>query len=53
MCLVLSMSRKERFEAFIEYFSATASEPETELNYTNPFELLVAVVLSPNVQMNE
>lgn len=40
------MTKKERFEAFVEYFSESYPQPETELNYSNPFELLVAVVLS-------
>lgn len=40
------MRKKERFEAFIEYFDNNFPAPETELRYTNPFELLVAVVLS-------
>lgn len=40
------MTRKERYEAFIDHFSRNFPEAETELNYSNPFELLVAVVLS-------
>lgn len=40
------MLRKERYKAFIEYFSSHQPDAETELNYTNPFELLVAVILS-------
>ena len=40
------MTKKERFEAFVGYFSESYPQPETELNYSNPFELLVAVVLS-------
>ncbi len=40
------MTRKERYKAFIDYFSENLPEAETELNYSNPFELLVAVVLS-------
>ncbi len=40
------MTKKERFEAFVTYFSKSYPEPETELHYSNPFELLVAVVLS-------
>jgi endonuclease-3 len=40
------MTKKERYEAFISYFSEHQPEAETELNYSNPFELLVAVVLS-------
>jgi endonuclease III len=40
------MTRKERFEQFIQYFSQHQPEAETELYYENPFQLLVAVVLS-------
>lgn len=40
------MTRKERYEKFVAYFSENQPEAETELNYGNPFELLVAVVLS-------
>ncbi|MEP5160356.1 endonuclease III domain-containing protein, partial [Ekhidna sp.] len=40
------MTKKERFEAFVTYFSESYPQPETELQYSNPFELLVAVVLS-------
>lgn len=40
------MTKKERYEAFVSHFSENFPEPETELKYRNPFELLVAVVLS-------
>ena len=40
------MTRKERYEAFVDHFSENFPEAETELRYENPFELLVAVVLS-------
>jgi endonuclease-3 len=40
------MKRKERYEAFVSHFEHNFPEAETELHYTNPFELLVAVVLS-------
>jgi endonuclease-3 len=40
------MNRKQRFEEFVAYFSANQPEAETELHYTNPYELLVAVILS-------
>ncbi|WP_207534997.1 endonuclease III [Desertivirga arenae] len=40
------MLRKERFKAFVDYFSRNNPEAKTELNYTNPYELLVAVSLS-------
>ena len=40
------MLRKERFDKFIGHFSENNPEAETELNYNNPFELLIAVILS-------
>lgn len=40
------MNRKERYQHFIEYFSTHQPEAETELLYDNPYQLLVAVILS-------
>ena len=40
------MTKKERFKLFVEYFSEHNPNAETELNYSNPYELLVAVILS-------
>lgn len=40
------MTKKERFKEFISYFVEHKPEPETELGYRNPYELLVAVILS-------
>ena len=40
------MTKKERFERVIAYFSKHAPDVQTELEYTNPFQLLVAVILS-------
>jgi endonuclease-3 len=40
------MTIKERYEGIIEWFSENMPDAATELNYSNPFELLVAVVLS-------
>ena len=40
------MNKKELFEKIIEYFSKSMPKPETELLYKNPFQLLVAVILS-------
>lgn len=40
------MQKKERFERFVAYFSEHQPIAETELHYTNPYELLVAVILS-------
>ncbi|MFR9503498.1 MAG: endonuclease III [Rikenellaceae bacterium] len=40
------MKQKERYEAIIEWFQANMPIAESELNYRNPYELLVAVSLS-------
>lgn len=40
------MLKKDRYKAFVEYFSKNNPDAQTELNYSNPFELLVAVILS-------
>jgi endonuclease-3 len=40
------MTRKERFARVIEYFSQQMPTAETELYYDNPYQLLVAVILS-------
>ncbi len=40
------MTKKERYERLIAYFQETMPIAETELHYGNPFELLVAVMLS-------
>jgi len=40
------MTIKERYERTIEYFSINRPVAETELVYTDPFELIVAVILS-------
>jgi endonuclease-3 len=40
------MRRTERFKNLIEYFSNHFPEAQTELNYENPYQLLVAVILS-------
>ena len=40
------MTRKERFDNIIAYFSEHQPYAETELSYKTPFELLVAVILS-------
>lgn len=40
------MTRKERFEKFIAYFSTHQPNAETELLYDDPYQLLVAVILS-------
>ena len=40
------MQKKERFAHIIEWFQKEMPIAETELEYTNPYELLVAVILS-------
>ena len=40
------MNKQARAKQFIEYFSENMPEAKTELEYTNAFELTVAVVLS-------
>lgn len=40
------MNRKERFKAVLDYFQQNMPVAETELVYDNPFQLLVAVILS-------
>ncbi|HLX90221.1 MAG TPA: endonuclease III [Puia sp.] len=40
------MTRKERYEFVLSYFQEHDPNPETELLYDDPFELLVAVILS-------
>ena len=40
------MTRKERYQKVIEYFKENMPVAETELNFTNPYELIVATILS-------
>ena len=40
------MTRKQRYEYVIDFFLEHAPNAETELIYDNPFQLLVAVILS-------
>ena len=40
------MTKKERYHFIIDWFQKNMPEAETELHYTNPYELLVAVILS-------
>lgn len=40
------MTRKQRFQFVIDYFQHHAPDAETELLYDNPYQLLVAVILS-------
>jgi endonuclease-3 len=40
------MLKKDRYRAFVDYFSEHQPHAETELHYGNPFELIIAVSLS-------
>jgi endonuclease III len=40
------MTKKQRYQFIIDYFLQHAPDAETELYYDNPFQLLVAVILS-------
>jgi endonuclease-3 len=40
------MTTSERYRRMVEYFSQHAPEAATELGYSNPYQLLVAVMLS-------
>lgn len=40
------MKKKELYEKVLSYLGSVMDDTETELDYTTPFELLVAVVLS-------
>ncbi len=40
------MRKKERYERVIKWFQENIPVAETELHYNNPFELLIAVILS-------
>ena len=40
------MTIKERYKAIIDYFKLENPNPSTELHFNNPFETLVAVILS-------
>lgn len=40
------MTKKQRYQYIVDYFLTHSPEAETELLYDNPFQLLVAVILS-------
>lgn len=40
------MKKQELYNKVIAYFQETIPVAETELHYNNPFELLIAVILS-------
>jgi endonuclease III len=41
-----TMTKKERYAFIIDWFQKNMPEAETELHYENPYQLLVAVILS-------
>lgn len=43
---LIRMRRKDLYKRVLDYFAETLPNPETELRYENPFQLLVAVILS-------
>jgi endonuclease-3 len=44
--MVYRITKKERIRKVIDYFQQVLPDPETELVYTDPYELIVAVILS-------
>ena len=40
------MTRKERYNSIVEWFTVNQPVAQSELHYKNPFQLLVAVILS-------
>jgi endonuclease-3 len=44
--LFCSMTKKERYQFVTDYFTVHSPDAETELIYDNPYQLLVAVILS-------
>jgi endonuclease-3 len=40
------MRKKERYQAVKQYFEQALPQPDTELQYQSPYQLLVAVILS-------
>lgn len=46
MALFCGMTRQQKYEFVTDYFSQYAPDAETELFYDNPYQLLVAVILS-------
>ncbi len=43
---MIKMTKKERYEKVIKWFNENMENAETELHFSNPFELLIAVALS-------
>jgi len=44
------MTIKERYTRVIGWFRVNMPVAETELRHDNPYQLMVAVILSPSVQ---
>lgn len=44
--VVQDMTKQQRYQFVIDYFEQHAPEAETELLYDNPYQLLIAVILS-------
>ena len=42
----MTMTTKERYKLILDYFQKNQPEVNTELEYTDPYELIVAVILS-------
>ena len=40
------MKKQELYNAIVDYFTREMPDVDTELEYGNPFQLLVAVILS-------
>ena len=40
------MTKKERYKNVIEWFEQNAKSSETELDYKNNYQLMIAVILS-------
>src|SRR5437762_8289293 len=43
---ICTMTRSQRYQFIIDYFEKHNPDAETELTYDDPYELLVAVILS-------
>ncbi len=43
---IVIMTKEERFKNVLQWFAANAQSATTELHYDNPFQLLIAVILS-------
>jgi len=44
------MTRKERFNAIVQWFVQNQPVAESELHFQNPFQLLTAVILSASAR---